>query len=93
MPPIRPHDNPPAQTGKNRPRVPRHVCAHNLTHTPHFLHGHLRQSEHRARKDVDDDLLVDAALDAATEDGVAAYESRQEGVGGGFFTRRRGGAQ
>ena len=93
MPSIRPHDNPPAQTCKNRPCVSRHLRPHSLGNPPLFLHRQLRQRQHRSRKHVDDDLLVHAALDAAAKDGVPAYEPRKEGMHSGFLAGRGGGAK
>ena len=93
VPSISPHDDSPAQTGKDRPRVPRHLRAHNLAHATYFLHRHLCQSQHRACKHVDDDLLVNATLNAATENSIAAYQPGKESVWAGFFPGRGGGTE
>lgn len=45
------------------------------------LHGQLGDGQTHAREDVDDDLLGDAAVDAAAEDGVAAEQAGEERVG------------
>lgn len=52
-------------------------------------HGQFRQSKHRTREDVDDNLLVDATLNAAAEDEVAAHQPREECVPGRFFAGGR----
>lgn len=94
MPPKQPHHSPPTQPRKHRPRIPRHALLPPLRHHHHpahavpavarQLHRQLRQRQHHPREHVDDDLLIDAALAAAAEDGVAADQTGEEGVVAAF---------
>lgn len=92
MPAKQPHDHPPAQRCKHRPRRPRCPLLPRPARqddpadaaAPLLLHRQLRQREDDAGEDVGDDLLVDGGLDAAAEDGVAADQAGEEGVVRGF---------
>lgn len=93
MPPVGPHDDTPTQAGKDRPRVPHDFCPYNLAHAPLFLDRQLGQSEGRSCKHVNDDLLIDATLNATTENSIATDESRKKRVRRGFLTRGGGGPE
>ena len=94
MPPIQPHDGAPAHRRKDGPRVLRDALLPPLRHNHHpphaippilrLLHRQLRQRQHHSGKNIDDDLLVHAALATAAEDGVAAQQAGQEGVVAAF---------
>lgn len=90
MPPVGPHDDAPAKASKDRPRVPRHLRPHNLAHAPLFLHRQLGQSKHRSCKHINDDLLIDAALNATAKNDIATEEPGKECVHRGFFPGGRG---
>jgi hypothetical protein len=87
MPPKHIHDSGPTEARKNRPGILAHTIgnlsiAYELPATvarPPILNGQLGQRKHHARKDVDDNLLVDAAL-AAREDGIPANQPGYEAV-------------
>lgn len=93
MPPVGPHDYTPTQASEDWPRVPCHLRPQNLAHAPLFLHRQLGQSKHRSCKHINDDLLIDAALNAAAENSIAADESGKERVHRGFLAGGGGGPE
>ena len=94
IPPENPHNHRPAQTRKNRPCIPLHLLPHlppqaDASLAP-LLYRQLRQCKYHSSEYIYDDLLVDAALYAAAEDEIAAYETSEEGVERFFFAGGRG---
>ena len=93
MPSEDPHNHGPAQTGKNRPRIPLYLLPHLPTHAhttlAPLLYRQLRQRKYHSCKHVYDDLLVDAALYATAEDEIPTCEAGEEGVEGFFFAGGR----
>ena len=96
MPPEQIHHQRPTQARKHRPRPLRNrtpLVPHQAKATAARrgrvpgLDTQLGQGEDDAGEDVDDDLLVDGALDAAAEDGPAAEQAGEEGVQVRFFAR------
>lgn len=96
MPPKQIHHEGPTQARKHRPgplRNPALLIPNQAEATParHLRvagrDAELGEGEHDAGEDVDDDLLVDGALDAAPEDDPAADEPRDEGVEVGLRAR------
>ena len=92
-----PHHRRPAQTRKDGPCIGLHLFSQLSSHSRPFLTSPLYRQfcecKHDSGEDVYDNLLVDAALYAAAEDGVTAYEAGEEGVKRAFFACGRCTAQ
>ena len=88
-----PHYRCPAQTRKDRPCIALYPFSQPSPETGSLatspLYGQLRKCKHDSGEDVDDDLLVDAALYTTAEDGIAAYEARKKCVQRTLFPCRR----
>lgn len=84
-----PHYRCPAQTCKDWPCIALHLLSQLLSNSHSSLtsplYRQLSKCKHDSGEDVYDNLLVDAALYATAEDGVAAYQAGEEGVKRAFF--------
>lgn len=84
IPPKDPHHHSPTQARKDGPRIALypfpHLPAWSKATFTLFYHRNLGQRQNDACKDVDDDLLIDATLDASPKHQVAPSQTRKKGV-------------
>lgn len=84
-----PHHRRPTQTREDWPCIALHLLSQLSSHShPSLtspLYRQLGKCKHDSGEDVYNNLLVDAALYATPENGVAAYQAGQEGVKRTFF--------
>lgn len=96
MVPEQPHHQSPTHTRKHRPRIVTDLVTdplathHRQRHRTALPDRQPRERQHHARKDVNDNLLVDAAnlailLRPAAKDKVPAQQARDKCVVGPFF--------
>ena len=97
IPSENPHYHRPTQARKHRPGIPldrlSQISSYAYTTFAFLLNRQFRQCKHHSCKHIDDDLLIDTALYAATKYQVATCEARKEAVGRMFFAIRRDMAQ